>query len=100
NVMAWRSLYRMFVLTGDSPEERGVVACMAALLLFELLLLFKQGSFLDHHVYFAFIMMIGRMDSIMRREKTAELIGQQRRKMWEYYQQVLALQPQRRVAGS
>ncbi|MCA9184209.1 MAG: O-antigen ligase family protein, partial [Planctomycetales bacterium] len=49
NVMAWRSLYRMFVLTGDSPEERGVVACMAALLLFELLLLFKQGSFLDHH---------------------------------------------------
>jgi hypothetical protein len=57
-----RSIVRLNRVVKAMPEQRGLVAAMSALFLLEFLLGFKTGSLLGNVNFFAFCIMLGRME--------------------------------------
>lgn len=66
---AWKLIRRM----RPWREERGLVAVMVALLLYETILTFKQGSMLNSYYCFGFAMVVGRLEVVTRPYETAPL---------------------------
>lgn len=57
-----RSIIRLNRVVKEMPEQRGLVAAMAALFLLEFLLCFKTGTLLGSTNFFAFSIILGRME--------------------------------------
>jgi hypothetical protein len=60
-IFAYQNLREMWRYVKDDPEERGLIATLGGLILFEIMMSFKQGSLLSSHIAFAFIIMLGRV---------------------------------------
>ena len=65
-VLTAKNLWKLGRRLAEFPEERGLVAVLGALFLFELVLTFKQGSLLGNYFSFGFAMMIGRLEIVTR----------------------------------
>lgn len=61
-IYSGQSLLRMYRLVRDAPVERGLVAALGAMFLFEVILSFKQGSMLGSYYAFAFAIILGRIE--------------------------------------
>jgi len=66
---SFRAALRLCLATSESPNVRGVVATIGALLLFSLLISFKQGSLLTSTYLFAFCILLGRVEQSLMTEK-------------------------------
>lgn len=65
-IMTIRSLIRTRRLIVDEAEGRGTLAALGAMFVFELVLSLKQGSMVGSPFLFAFIIMIGKYEELMR----------------------------------
>jgi hypothetical protein len=60
---------QLFVRFKDLPVERGLIAGIGAIFLFEVILSFKQGSLLGSEIAVAFSVMLGRVLTVIQREE-------------------------------
>lgn len=60
-VLGFGYAYRLNRLVRDDPESRGLVAAMAGLLLFDIILSFKQGNLIGNGPAFGFAIVLGRL---------------------------------------
>jgi len=65
--LATRSIIRIYPYTAPFPDARGVLAVLGAWFLFVFTLSFKQGSMLGNTYLFAFAIMLGRLEQVVRR---------------------------------
>jgi len=78
-ILAFRSVKRIYPYVREHPEARGLLAAVASLFLFEVVLSFKQGNMLGSQTAFAFAIILGRTELAVRH------------RMWQW-QQVAASQ--------
>jgi hypothetical protein len=67
-IFTFQNLREVWVYVKDDPEDRGLIASLGGLILFEIMMSFKQGSLLSSHVCFAFVIMLGRITLTMRQQ--------------------------------
>ena len=68
-IFTFQNLRELWSYVKDDPEERGLIATLGGLILFEIMMSFKQGSLLSSHIAFAFIIMLGRVTLTMRQTR-------------------------------
>jgi hypothetical protein len=61
--LSFRSVQRLYALFRDDPAQRGVLACISALVCYQALLSCKAGSLLGSATLLAFPIMLGRLDA-------------------------------------
>jgi hypothetical protein len=83
-----RDLYR---LTQEDDVARGATVALLAACTFQVILAFKQGSFLTHTFTFCCALMIARHSALVRREAQKEK-AMELQKRWYYYYAQLAQQ--------
>jgi hypothetical protein len=71
------ALYQLWPFVKDSPERRGMVAAMAAMFLFDVILSFKQGTFLSHGTTLAFACILARLALMEKRAEIPAAVGEQ-----------------------
>ena len=64
-IYAGMSVARMWPRVADHPQARGLVAALAAMFFFEVILSFKQGSLLTYNLAFAFAIILGRVETML-----------------------------------
>jgi hypothetical protein len=67
-IYAYQNLKEMWLYVRDDPEERGMIAALGAILLFEVILSFKQGSLLGSATCFGLAAILGRVVHSYRAE--------------------------------
>jgi hypothetical protein len=67
-IFAFQNLRELWGYVKDDPEDRGLIATLGGLILFEIMMSFKQGSLLGSHIAFAFIIMLGRVTVTLRQQ--------------------------------
>jgi len=60
--LAMRALWRSYKVCRDYPTARGVVACMGAIFIFEVILSFKQGALIGLGYILAFPILLGLLE--------------------------------------
>lgn len=60
-----RAIVRVYRMTHPFANARGVLAALAGLFMFQLILSFKQGSLLGHTYMFMFAIMLGKFEGYM-----------------------------------
>lgn len=65
------NLRELWTYVQDDAEDRGLVAALGALAVFEIMMSFKQGNLLSSHIGFAFIIISGRL-AVTCRQQAAE----------------------------
>lgn len=65
-IFSYQNLREIWPSVKNDPESRGLIATLGGLILFEIMMSFKQGSLLGSSVAFAFITMLGRITSTLR----------------------------------
>ncbi len=92
--MTFRSLIRTRLLILDNTQERGTLAALGAMFVFELLLSLKQGSMAGSIFLFAFAIMIGKYQELIRRgaheESTAVALSPLRKEVSLIYEKTKA----------
>lgn len=78
--MTVASAVRTFRMVMDRPAERGLLICLTGLFAFEFLRSLKEWPMVYHVYLFAFCMMIGRFELLVRRELGRE---RQRELAWQ-----------------
>lgn len=71
-ILSFRSLFHLYRYLQADPHQRGLLAALGALFLFEVILSFKQGSLLGNTHAFTFAIMIGRFERVVAREAVSE----------------------------
>jgi O-antigen ligase len=71
-LLAARSVVRLWPRVTDDPNQRGLIAGLAALFLFEVILSFKQGSTLAFYNAYAFAVILGRLEMTVPEPAHAE----------------------------
>lgn len=65
-ILGFTAFVRLHRLVADDDENRGLVAVLGALFLFEVILSFKQGSLLGSPFAFGFAVVLGRLATLQR----------------------------------
>ncbi len=81
-----RDALRLLRLSKNSVVDRGVAAATVAVLLFQFILTFKEGSFLTHTFTFGWGLILARMTAL----KLAENSRERRQAIWRWYQRYWA----------
>lgn len=67
--LAARCFFRAYPFVSAYADARGILTAIAALLVFELLVSFKQGSMLTNTYVFAFAIMLGKFELAIQRQQ-------------------------------
>jgi hypothetical protein len=77
---------RLFSLQKEEPIQRAVAVTILAMFTYQMLLTFKQGSFITHTTSYAMCMLLSRQTAIVKIAQRKEKLLEMKKRWFAYYQ--------------